>query len=267
MPWESATANVASYRDASYHSVFVSQVGSSRCRHGLTARIWTRFPDCSVTIEASPYAAMPYRSPCASSHAASGAVAGLTGGRVAAVSSASSAMSPVAATAAKARGIAVIRAGTRARAASTAPHGSTAATSREPLGKAITETRYVPTLKMIAATSSCSARLARRQVQITRARPNRAASRQISPKAAPATPSLVPGPATDPNRTRMFCHVTDACWSHSLGGASRALGGTVTNPPTCVIAAWSADSSGTDTTAAATSAVSPQRSFRAASAR
>ena len=186
-------------------------------------------PDCRVTIEASQYPAMPYVSPCASSHAASGAVAGLMGGRVAAVASGSSAMSPVAATAAKARDIPVIRAGTRARAASTAPHGSTAATSREPWGDGITETRYVPTLKTIAATSSCSARLALRQVHITRARPNMAASRQISPKAAPAPPSLVPGPATDPKRMRTSSHVTDACWGHSLGEESRALGGTITN--------------------------------------
>jgi hypothetical protein len=72
------------------------------------------------------------------------------------------------------RDIPVIRAGTRARAASTAPHGTAAATSRWRPGDGITETRYVPTLKMITANSSCSARLALRQVQITRARPNRA---------------------------------------------------------------------------------------------
>ena len=99
-------------------------------RYRSTARIWTRLPDCRVTIEASQYPAMPYLSPCASSHAASGAEAGLMGGRVAAVASDSSAIRPVAATATKARGIPVIRAGTRARAASTAPHGTTAATSR-----------------------------------------------------------------------------------------------------------------------------------------
>ena len=125
----------------------------------------------------------------------------------------------------------------------------------------------MPTLKTIAANSSCSARLARRQVHITRARPNRAASRQISPKAAPAPPSLVSGLATEPKRTRTFSQVSHACRGHSLGGESRVCGRAITNAPKCTIAARSADSSGTDMTAATTSAVSPERSFRAASTR
>ncbi len=50
---------------------------------------------------------------------------------MAAAASGTSAASAAAVTARKARGIPVIRAGTQARAASTAPHGSTAAISRE----------------------------------------------------------------------------------------------------------------------------------------
>src|ERR1700747_2418350 len=75
----------------------------STFRYRSTARIWTRLPDCSVTTEASQYPAMPYLSPCASSHAASGAEAGLMGGRAAAAASDSSAISPVAAPAAPGR--------------------------------------------------------------------------------------------------------------------------------------------------------------------
>ena len=71
--------------------------------------------------------------------------------------------------------------------------------------------------------------------------------------------------ATEPNRTRTFSHVSDACRGHSLGEESRAWGGTITNAPKCTIAVRSTDSSGMDTTAATTSAVSPERSFRPAS--
>ena len=168
-----------------------------------------------VTTEASQYQAIPYVSPCASSQAARGAVAGLKGGRVAAAASGTSAASAVTATTRKARRIPVIRAGTQARAASTAPHGSTTAISWEALRLADagplprnTETTNKPRLTTIATQSSCSARLAARQVHATRPRPNTAASRQTSPKAAPMLPSLVSGATTAPNRMRTSTQAT-----------------------------------------------------------
>ncbi len=126
----------------------------------------------------------------------------------------------------------------------------------------------MPMLTTIATHSSCSARRAARQVHTTRPRPNTAASRQTSPKAAPTLPSLVSGAPTAPNRVRTSSQVTaDVMRAIDRIGESRALGAAIEYAPRCCIAVRSSDSSGTDAAAATTSAASPERSLRAASAR
>ena len=108
----------------------------------------------------------------------------------------------------RARHAPTMRAGTQARAASTAPNGSTATTSYGLLGIGIVEITYAPTLITIPTHSSCSDRLAVRQVQTTLAKPNAAASKQIVPKAAPTAPRTAVGPEIAPNRVRMDTRVS-----------------------------------------------------------
>ena len=54
------------------------------------------------------------------------------------------------------------------------------------------EMTYTVMLITIAMHSSCSARLAVRQVQTTFPKPQTAASKQASPKTAPAVPNAAP---------------------------------------------------------------------------
>ena len=124
----------------------------------------------------------------------------VTVGTVAAAVSGSRAASAAAAIAMRPRDAPVTRAGTQARAASTAPNGSTATISYVLLRLDSGEITYAAVIRTIATHSSCSDQFAVRQVQMTFPKPNRAASRQISPKADPARPSAACGTTVTPNK-------------------------------------------------------------------
>ncbi len=130
------------------------------------------------------------------------------------------------------------------------------------------EKRYAARLTTIATHSSCSARLAVRQVHTTFAKPKAAASKQTSPN-APAKP-VDPGPGTTapnaPNRVRMARKVSTACSGHRSTGEIPVFGGTIANAPKRNITVRVSNASGTDMAAGAIAA-SPVRSFRAARTR
>jgi len=154
-------------------------------------------PDCSVTIEASQYPAMPYLSPCASSHAAAAPRPGSW----------------------RSRGRSSERQqrdqpcrGDRGE----GPRHPGDPGGHEGPGREHRPARQAPRLLRGSAGRWHHGDQVRADVEddrgeqqllgpagpcarshITRARPNRAASRQISPKAAPAPPSLVSGLATE----------------------------------------------------------------------
>ena len=152
-------------------------------------------------------------------------------GRVAAAVSGSSAATAAAATARPARRGAAIRAGTQARAASTAPQGRIEMMSRTLPRFGIVETTYTPNVTTMAAHSNCSALLALRHDQMTRAKPNAAAIRHANPNSVPAKPSLAPASVNAPNMYRMFCRATTAWPGQARGGARWLRGGSMAYPP------------------------------------
>src|SRR2546429_9177933 len=131
------------------------------------------------------------------------------------------------------------------------------------------EITYAERLMTIAAHSSCSARLAVRQVHTTRAKPAAAASRRATPRMYPAMLASEgePGPASAPNRTRRACQATAALCGHCRGGEIAVLGAIIWYAPKCSMSARTTAASGTDATAARAFAASPVRIFRAATTR
>src|SRR5580693_1552800 len=101
------------------------------------------------------------------------------------------------------------------------------------------EITYAERLTTIAAHSSCSARLAVRQVHTTRAKPAAAASKQAIPRMNPALRAHAgePEPAPAPNRTRRACQASAALCGHWWGDAITVFGATIWYPPKCSIAA------------------------------
>src|SRR6266576_2937544 len=128
---------------------------------------------------------------------------------------------------------------------------------------------YATRLMTIAAHSSCSARLAVRQIHTTRAKPAPAASKQAIPRMYPALRASEgePEPASAPNRTRRACQASAALCGHCPGGETAVLGAIIWYAPKCSISARTTAASGTDATAARAFAASPVRIFRAAATR
>src|SRR6266404_414225 len=95
------------------------------------------------------------------------------------------------------------------------------------------EITYAERLTTIAAHSSCSARLAVRQVHTTRAKPAATASKQAIPRMYPALRANAgePEPASAPNRTRRACQASAALCGHCWGGEGAIFGATIWNPP------------------------------------
>ena len=116
--------------------------------------------------------------------------------------------------------------GTKARAASTAPQGSTAAISYGLLSTGTVEITYAEMLMTIATHSSWSARLAVRQVIATRAKPAAAPSKQASPRTYPATPPVRGSLRRPPPRTGRHGVPGQCCVMRPLpGGRDRRLRG------------------------------------------
>ena len=97
-----------------------------------------------------------------------------------------------------------MRPGTRPRAARIAPQGSTATSSWLLFGAGIVENMYAPTLTTIATQSSCSARLAVRQVQATAAEAERGGQQAGQPEGgAYAAERRAPGTTIVPYSMRI----------------------------------------------------------------
>src|SRR2546429_8211098 len=131
------------------------------------------------------------------------------------------------------------------------------------------EITYAERLMTIAAHSSCSARLAVRQVHTTRAKPAAAASKHAIPRMYPALRASEgePEPASAPNRTRRACPASAALCGHCWGAEIAVFGATIWYAPKCRITALTTEASGTDPAAARAFAASPVRMFRAVTTR
>src|ERR1700722_1248297 len=100
------------------------------CQGAETGGTRTLSADWTLIVDAIQNGPMPYLSPWASSQAVSGTTVGFSGGGTAARLSGRTAASTAALARIQARADMAILAGTQARAASTAPHGSTGRSSR-----------------------------------------------------------------------------------------------------------------------------------------
>ena len=131
------------------------------------------------------------------------------------------------------------------------------------------EITYAEMLITIAAHSSCSARLAVRQVIATRAKPAAAASKQASPRMYPASRASEEelAPTSTPNRTPTACQASAALCGHCRGAEIAVFGAAIWYAPKCSITARTTEASGADAAAARAFGASPVRTFHAATAR